>query len=70
MEDVDRDETLSWRAATVVMAFATLFTVATRLLSMDPFTIVFDIFIVYIPTNVLVGSQILLRRRPRGPTRE
>ncbi len=70
MEPVNRDETLSWRAATVIMTFATLFTVTTRLLDVDPFTIVFDIFIVYIPTTVLFGSLLFLRLRPPVSTED
>jgi len=38
--------------------------------TIDPFTIIFDNFMVYIPTTVFVGDQILLRLRPQAPTRE
>jgi hypothetical protein len=51
----ERDEILSWRAAATIMVIATILTVTTRLLGLDPFTDVFDIFIVYLPTLILVG---------------
>jgi len=49
------------------MAVATIFTVTTRLLGLDPFTDVFDIFIVYLPTFVLLGIMVFekLRRSSR-----
>ncbi len=68
MERADRDENLSWRAASVIMALATFLTLASRFLGIDPFTDVFDLFIVYLPAAVLVGTLLFLwlkRRRER-----
>ena len=60
MESGDRDEVLSWRASTVIMAFAASATVASRLLGIDPFTWIFDLLIVYVPTLVLIGVALLM----------
>jgi len=56
----DRDEILSWRAATIIMLLATAVTLTSRLLGIDPFTWIFDLLIVYIPTIVLVGVALLM----------
>ena len=60
MEEGDRDEVLSWRASTIIMVLATFATLASRLLNIDPFTWIFDLLIVYIPTIVLVGVALLM----------
>jgi TRAP-type C4-dicarboxylate transport system permease small subunit len=60
MEVEDRDEVLSWRASTVIMVLAASATLASRLLGTDPFTWIFDVLIVYIPTIVLVGVALLM----------
>jgi hypothetical protein len=52
----DTDETRSWAAAAIIMEIATAFTVTMRILGMDPFTTLFDVFIIYVPTIVLVNS--------------
>jgi hypothetical protein len=57
------DETLAWRAATVVMMFVTALTVALKLLGLGPFTDVFDLFIVYLPTAILMGRIVFQRFR-------
>ncbi|MBO0888843.1 hypothetical protein J2P12_07065 [Candidatus Bathyarchaeota archaeon] len=59
MQSHDRDETRSWAASAVIMEIATVFTVTMRILGMDPFTQLFDVFIVYMPTIVLVNSILL-----------
>jgi hypothetical protein len=38
------------------MEVATAFTVTMRILGVDPFTTLFDVFMVYVPTIVLVNS--------------
>ena len=60
MESGDRDEVLSWRASTVIMVLAASATLASRLVGLDPFTWIFDLLIVYIPTMVLVGVALLM----------
>lgn len=60
MEADDRDEVLSWRASTAIMVIAAGVTLASRLLGVDPFTWIFDLLIVYIPTIVLVGVALLM----------
>jgi hypothetical protein len=64
----DGDETLSWNAATIIMALATLFTATTRIFGTDPFTEVFDVFIVYLPTSVLVAVSALQKLRSKQQT--
>lgn len=65
MQSGDRDEPVSWLAAFIVMAGATLFTIASRILGFDPFTMVFDVFIVYLPTVVLLIGVFLQSRRQK-----
>ena len=65
MQLADRDEDLSWLAATIIMIVATLIAITSRPLGIDPFTEVFDLFIVYLPTAALVGG--VLYTRFRGP---
>lgn len=66
METGERDENISWRAAAVIMGLATIFTLSTRLLGIDPFTLVFDLFIIYLPTSILLGAIVFRRlREPR-----
>ena len=66
MQPADRGENFSWLAATIIMIVAMLVAITSRLLSVDPFTQVFDLFIVYLPTAVLVGG--VLYSRFRGPS--
>ncbi len=68
MEHTNGDESLSWSVATIIMIVAMLFTVTTRVLGFDPFTQVFDLFIVYLPTAVLVGVFVFQKLRPSGQT--
>jgi hypothetical protein len=63
LENADRDEPVSWLAAFALMVIATVFTVASRILGFDPFTMVFDLFIVYLPAAVLLVGVILQARR-------
>ncbi|HYY91054.1 MAG TPA: hypothetical protein VE955_03625, partial [Candidatus Dormibacteraeota bacterium] len=56
MQAHDKDETRSWVASALIMEVATAFTVTMRILGVDPFTTLFDVFMVYVPTIVLVNS--------------
>ena len=60
MEAGERDEVLSWRAATIIMVLAATVTLTSRILGTDPFTWIFDLLIVYTPTIVLVGVALLM----------
>ena len=61
MEPREKDEVLSWRAATAIMILVSLVTLATSLLGLDPFSWVFDALIVYVPTLVLFGALMVSR---------
>ena len=63
MQSSDQDETLSWQAAAVIMIVVTLAALVSRILGSDPFTEIFDLFIVYLPTAVLVGGILYTRSR-------
>ena len=63
MEPVDKDETFSWNAATVVMLLLSLFALTMTLLAMNPFTLLFNVALVYLPTVILLGSAIFERTR-------
>ena len=67
LEGDSRDEFISWAAAFSIMAVVTGLTVASRLLGVDPFTQVFDLFIVYLPSAVLfVGTLMQMLRRTQN----
>jgi hypothetical protein len=61
LDSADKDERLALRAATIIMVLVTAVTVMARILFMGPFTDLFDLFIVYLPTAVLLGSLVLKR---------
>jgi hypothetical protein len=63
LEPGDKDEALSWRAATAIMMLASLGTLATSDLGLDPFSWVFDALIVYVPALVLLGALIVNRTK-------
>jgi len=63
LDSADKDERLALRAATIIMVLVTAVTVMGRILFMGPFTDLFDLFIVYLPTAVLLGS--ILQQRPK-----
>ncbi len=65
MEPVDRDETFSWKAGTVIMLLFSLFALTMTLLGMNPFTLLFNVALVYLPTVILLGS-ILFGRTKRS----
>jgi len=63
LEPVDKDEKFSWNAATVIMLLFALFALTTTLLAMNPFTLLFNIALVYLPTVILLGSAIIERNK-------
>ncbi len=65
MEPVDKDETFSWKAATIIMLLFSLFALTMTLLGMNPFTLLFNVALVYLPTVILLGS-ILFGRTKRS----
>jgi len=65
LEPVDKDETFSWKAATIIMLLFSLFALTMTLLGMNPFTLLFNVALVYLPTVILLGS-ILFGRTKRS----
>ena len=63
MEPVDKDETFSWNAATIIMLLFSLFALTMTLLAMNPFTLLFNVALVYLPTVILLGSAIIERNK-------
>ena len=63
LEPVDRDETFSWRAATVIMLLFSLFALTMTVLGMNPFTLLFNVALVYLPTVILLGSTLFKRTK-------
>ncbi|HVH16502.1 MAG TPA: hypothetical protein VNA15_12405 [Candidatus Angelobacter sp.] len=63
MEPVDKDEAFSWNAATVIMLLFSLFALTMTLLALNPFTLLFNVALVYSPTVILLGSGIFGRTR-------
>jgi len=65
LEPVDKDEKFSWNAATVIMLLFSLFVLTMTLSAMNPFTLLFNVALVYLPTVMLLGSAIFERtKRP------
>jgi len=65
LEPVDKDETFSWKAATIIMLLFSLFALTMTLLGMNPFTLLFNVALVYLPTVILLSS-ILFGRTKRS----
>jgi hypothetical protein len=63
LEPVDKDEKFSWNAATIIMLLFSLFAVTMTLLAMNPFTLLFNVALVYLPTVILLGSAIIERNK-------
>jgi len=63
LEPIDREETFSWKAATVIMLLLSLFALTMTLLGMNPFTLLFNVALVYLPTVILVGSTLFKRTK-------
>jgi hypothetical protein len=63
LEPIDRDETFSWNAATIIMLIFSLFAVTMTVLAMNPFTLLFNVALVYLPAIILVGSAIFKRNK-------
>jgi hypothetical protein len=64
LEPVDKDEKFSWSAATVIMLLFSFFALTMTLFAMNPFTLLFNVALVYLPTIVLLGSAIFERTKP------
>jgi hypothetical protein len=63
LQTENRDEAISWRVATTIMSLVTVGTIILRILGLDPFTDIFDAFIVYLPTAILVGGVLVQRMK-------
>ena len=63
MEPTDKDDAFSWQAATVIMLLFSLLALTTGLLGLNPFSILFNVALVYVPTLVLVGSTVFERNK-------
>jgi hypothetical protein len=63
LEPVDKDEKFSWNAATVIMLLFSLFALTMTLVAMNPFTLLFNVALVYLPTVILLGSAIIERNK-------
>jgi hypothetical protein len=59
LEPVDKDEKFSWNAATVTMLLFSLFALTMTIVAMNPFTLLFNVALVYLPTVILLGSAII-----------
>jgi len=63
LEPIDKDDVFSWQAATVIMLLFSLLALTTGLLGLNPFSILFSVALVYVPTLVLVGSTVFERNK-------
>jgi hypothetical protein len=66
LEPIDKDDAFSWQAATVIMLLFSLLALTTGLLALNPFSILFNVALVYVPTLVLVGSTVFERNKKRS----
>jgi hypothetical protein len=65
LEPADKDDVFSWQTATVIMLLFSLLALTTMLLGLNPFSILFNVALVYVPTLVLLGSTVFERsKRP------
>jgi hypothetical protein len=65
LDSEDPNERLALRAATTTMVLVTAVTVLARVLFMGPFTDLFDTFLVYLPTAVLLATAFRSGRKNR-----
>jgi hypothetical protein len=63
LEPVDKDEAFSWKVATVMMVLFSFLALITTLLGTDPFSLLFNVALVYVPTVILVGSTLFDRSK-------
>jgi hypothetical protein len=61
LEPVDKDEAFSWKAATTIMLVFSLFALTMTILGMNPFTLLFNLALVYLPTIILLGTAVFKR---------
>ncbi len=64
----DRDETVSWRAASAIMGLISLYSISLRVINFlqakpDLFAWEFEALILYLPTVLLLGVGVYIRRR-------
>jgi len=63
LEPVEKAESFSWNAATVIMLLFSLLALTMTVLGMNPFTLLFNVSLVYLPTVILLGSGIFERSK-------
>ena len=63
MEPVDKDDAFSWKAATVILLLFSLVALTTTLLGANPFSLLFNVALVYLPSAILLGSTIFDRSK-------
>jgi hypothetical protein len=63
LESVNNDEAFSWKVATVIMLLFSLFALTMTLFGMNPFTLLFNVALVYLPTVILLGSALFGRTK-------
>jgi hypothetical protein len=63
LEPVDKDDVFSWTAGTVIMVLFSVLALITTVLGMDPFSLLFNVALVYLPTVILVGSTLFDRSK-------
>jgi len=63
LEHVDKDEACTWKAVTVIMLLVSLFALTMMVLGMNPFTLLFNATLVYLPTVILLGSSLFARNK-------
>jgi hypothetical protein len=63
LEPADKDEAFSWRAATIIMLLFSLFALTMTVLGRNPFSLLFNAAIVYLPAVILLGSTVFERTK-------
>jgi len=63
LEPVDKDDAFSWKAATIIMLLFSLLALTMTLLGMNPFSLLFNVALVYLPTVILLGSTVFERTK-------
>jgi len=63
LEPVDKDDAFSWKAATIIMLLFSLLALTMTLLGMNPFSLMFNVALVYLPTVILLGSTVFKRTK-------
>lgn len=63
MESADKDETFSWKVATIIMALFSLLALTGTFLGINPFSLLFNVALVYLPAIILLGSALFGRTK-------